>query len=418
MVPRDPSTRQAPAGAHRPACTPRPAARRRAVRTAILPVLLAAGLVLSGGVALAQPGDPAQPGPVLPGVPLPPFPTANPAPVAPDAPVPPGTVAPEVAGVPADPPAEPPPPRTADEARDRLRAVQHDAEALTEQWHAATDDFTAKQEEADRLRAAVDPLRAEADRARADEETYRRSLEDITLAFADDGRLDQFSALLTSTDPQAYLDQMSALETLSADRLVVLRELHDKVEHAAQTQVQADEATTQAQTAADAAHRAADDIAARKAEADTRIDEAEDLLRRLSPRELRELNGPEEDAPDADWGTGVGAEALRAAATKLGKPYSWGASGPNRFDCSGLTSWAYRQAGITLPRSSSAQAGVGRSVSWDELQPGDLVFYYSPVSHVGIYAGDGKMINAPQSGDVVKYQKVNRSVFSGARRVG
>ncbi|MCF7548319.1 C40 family peptidase [Pseudonocardia sp. WMMC193] len=211
---------------------------------------------------------------------------------------------------------------------------------------------------------------------------------------------------------------MSALETLSADRLVVLRELHDKVEHAAQTQAQADEATTQAQTAADAAHRAADDIAARKAEADTRIDEAEDLLRRLSPRELRELNGPEEDAPDADWGTGVGAEALRAAATKLGKPYSWGASGPNRFDCSGLTSWAYRQAGITLPRSSSAQAGVGRSVSWDELQPGDLVFYYSPVSHVGIYAGGGKMINAPQSGDVVKYQKVNRSVFSGARRVG
>lgn len=398
---------------------------RRIARAVVVPVLLAVSLPLSGAVAVAQPVGPAQPGPAqpapaLPGIPLPSIPTPNAVPGAPgagpDAPVvPPGTVVPDVAGVPSEP--EPAPPRTADEARERLRTVQHDAEALTEQWHAATDDLTAKQAEADRLREAVDPLRAEADRARGDEETYRRSLEDITLAFADDSGLDQFSALLTSTDPQSYLDQMSALETMSADRLVVLRDLHGKVEHAAQTQAQADEATAQAQAAADAAHRAADDIAARKAEADTRIDEAEALLRQLSPRELRDLNGPEEAAPDGDWGNGVGAEALRAAATKLGKPYSWGASGPNRFDCSGLTSWAFKQAGITLPRSSSAQAGIGRSVSWNELQPGDLVFYYSPVSHVGIYAGGGKMINAPQSGDVVKYQKVNRSVFSGARRV-
>jgi cell wall-associated NlpC family hydrolase len=84
----------------------------------------------------------------------------------------------------------------------------------------------------------------------------------------------------------------------------------------------------------------------------------------------------------------------------------WGASGPGSFDCSGLTSWAFKQAGITLPRSSSAQARVGTPVSWSEMQPGDLVFYYSPVSHVGIYAGGGNMWNAPHTGARVRLQHV------------
>jgi cell wall-associated NlpC family hydrolase len=116
-------------------------------------------------------------------------------------------------------------------------------------------------------------------------------------------------------------------------------------------------------------------------------------------------------------GSGVGVEALRAAQKQLGKAYGWGQEGPNQFDCSGLTFWAFKQAGVTLPRSSSQQARVGTPVSWDQLQTGDLVFYYQPVSHVGIYVSDGIMINAPQSGDSVRYQKVNRSVFSGARRL-
>jgi len=366
-------------------------------------------LPVGAGVAAAQPQ--------LPGIPLPaiPTPSATPAPGA-DPSVPPVPAVP-TAPLAVQPTPAPEPPHTPEEARQRLGDAQHEAEALTEQWHAATDDLAAKQEDADRLRAAVGPLRAAADHARADEEGYRRSLEGLTLAFADDGRLDQFSALLTSTDPQAFLDRMSALETLSADRLVALQELQGKVDRAARTQSDADDATAKAQTAADAAKQAADEIGARKADAERRIGEAEDLLKRLSPRERAEFNGPSEDAPDVALGTGVGVEALRAAATKLGRPYVWGASGPGSFDCSGLTSWAFKKVGITLPRSSSAQAKVGTPVSFADLQPGDLVFYYSPVSHVGIYAGGGKMINAPQSGDVVKYQRVDRAVFSGARRI-
>ncbi|WP_219420401.1 C40 family peptidase, partial [Pseudonocardia nigra] len=180
----------------------------------------------------------------------------------------------------------------------------------------------------------------------------------------------------------------------------------------------ADAAVARAQAAADEAARAEEEIEARKRAAEMRINEAEQLLDRLTPEERRERTGPDVAAPDVPIaGTGVGVEALRAAATQLGKGYRWGAEGPSNYDCSGLTYWAFKQAGVTLPRSSSQQATVGRSVSWDDMQPGDLVFYYDPVSHVGIYAGEGKMINAPQTGDVVKYQTVSSSAFSGGRRL-
>jgi peptidoglycan DL-endopeptidase CwlO len=124
-----------------------------------------------------------------------------------------------------------------------------------------------------------------------------------------------------------------------------------------------------------------------------------------------------EAAPKATAGTGVGAAALSAAMTKLGKPYSWGAVGPNAFDCSGLMLWAFQQAGVTLPRTSAAQSTFGTAVSKADLRPGDLVFFYSPVSHVGMYVGDGKIINATQSGDPVKISNMAYLPFHNARRV-
>jgi cell wall-associated NlpC family hydrolase len=90
-----------------------------------------------------------------------------------------------------------------------------------------------------------------------------------------------------------------------------------------------------------------------------------------------------------------------------GKPYVWAASGPGSFDCSGLVQYAYAAAGISLPHSSSAQASMGQSVSRADLQPGDLVAFYSPVSHIGIYIGNGMMVHAPTSGDVVKVASID-----------
>jgi peptidoglycan DL-endopeptidase CwlO len=315
------------------------------------------------------------------------------------------------------PSSQPAKPTTAADAQDQLTQVQREAEALTEQWHAAQDDLESKKSQVGTLQQAIGPARDAADKAKADEETYRKTVDELTLSTFESGNLDQFNALLASKSPQQFLDQMSALETIAADKKVALDGLIAVVDTATKAQHDADDAVRRAQSAVDDAAKAEQDLEGRKKDAEIRIDEAEKLLKQLSPAQVRDRNGPDVDAPALPGGTGVGVLALKAAATQLGKPYVWGATGPGSYDCSGLTSFAFKKAGVTLPRSSSAQATVGSSVSFDQMQPGDLVFYYHPVSHVGIYAGDGKMINAPQSGDVVRYQAVSTSAFSGARRL-
>lgn len=115
--------------------------------------------------------------------------------------------------------------------------------------------------------------------------------------------------------------------------------------------------------------------------------------------------------------TGKAAVALRAALGKRGRPYVWGASGPSSFDCSGLTMWAYKQAGVNLPHFTGAQYNAGRHVSRSQLHPGDLVFFYADHHHVGMYVGAGKMVDAPHTGDVVKVESFGNRPFSGGVRV-
>jgi cell wall-associated NlpC family hydrolase len=110
--------------------------------------------------------------------------------------------------------------------------------------------------------------------------------------------------------------------------------------------------------------------------------------------------------------------AIDTAMAQQGAPYVWAADGPSSFDCSGLTQFAYAAAGISLPHSSRMQSQMGQQVSRDQLQPGDLVFFYSPVSHVGIYIGNGQMVHAPTSGDVVKVASVDSMYgFSHGTRI-
>jgi cell wall-associated NlpC family hydrolase len=109
--------------------------------------------------------------------------------------------------------------------------------------------------------------------------------------------------------------------------------------------------------------------------------------------------------------------AVQHALGKVGAPYRYGATGPNAFDCSGLVSWAFKQAGVSLPRTSKAQSQVGTPVSRDDLRPGDLVFFYNPVSHVGIYIGDGKIVHASNKKSPVKISGMGGMKFNSARRV-
>jgi peptidoglycan DL-endopeptidase CwlO len=113
----------------------------------------------------------------------------------------------------------------------------------------------------------------------------------------------------------------------------------------------------------------------------------------------------------------VGAQALQAALTKRGDPYVWGAAGPSAFDCSGLVVWAYAQEGITLPHFTGDQWNAGMHVSRSDLEPGDLVFFYPDISHVGIYLGDGLMVDAPDFGETVQVQPVFWADYVGAVRI-
>ena len=113
----------------------------------------------------------------------------------------------------------------------------------------------------------------------------------------------------------------------------------------------------------------------------------------------------------------VGTTALRAALTQRGKPYVWGAAGPDAYDCSGLVVWAFAQEGISLPHYTGSLWNSGMHVSRDQLEPGDLVFFFADISHVGIYLGNGLMVDAPSAGQVVQVQPVFWSAYVGAVRI-
>jgi peptidoglycan DL-endopeptidase CwlO len=122
-------------------------------------------------------------------------------------------------------------------------------------------------------------------------------------------------------------------------------------------------------------------------------------------------------SPSSVTGEGVAVQALRHALTQQGKPYVWGAAGPNAYDCSGLVQWAYKQVGVSLPHNAAMQSVLGKPVARADLRPGDLVFFYTPVSHVGIYVGDGKILNAATTGQPVKISSMQYLPFHNARRL-
>lgn len=316
----------------------------------------------------------------------------------------------------ADPPTPPTPPSASDSAK-RLAAAQHEAEQLTEQWHAAQDRMEAKQGEAQRAKAAVESARRAALEARANEDRFRVQADQVAADALEGGRLDQLHALVLSDSPNDFLDQMTTLDIFTADQLAVLEHMAELVAVSTRAQADADSAATRAQRVADEARVSVQEIGMRKKQADARIEQAEKLLGLLSPAE-RAARTRDTGAPvGVVLGNSKGAMALRVAMTRISMPYMWGATGPNAFDCSGLMYWAFKAVGIILPRSADAQSLVGRPVARSDLQPGDMVFFYTPVSHVGFYAGNGKVLNAVQTGDFVRYSDLDRMDYHSARRL-
>lgn len=121
-------------------------------------------------------------------------------------------------------------------------------------------------------------------------------------------------------------------------------------------------------------------------------------------------------AVKAAYASSKAARAVAYAKAHLGDPYVYGAAGPNAFDCSGLTMRAWQAAGVKLPHNTNAQYAAAKHISKSQLRPGDLVFFYSGMSHVGLYVGNGKVIHAPRPGTPVQYIKMSYMPYAGAAR--
>ncbi len=162
-----------------------------------------------------------------------------------------------------------------------------------------------------------------------------------------------------------------------------------------------------------------DELAQEKATIDKKLAEAKTLLGDLEA-EQREavVSAQHRPAPPSVPASGRAAAAVSYAMAQVGEAYVYGAAGPNAFDCSGLTMMAWAQAGVSLPHSSSAQYSSGPHVAESELRPGDLVFYYSPISHVGMYIGNGMIVNAENPSTGVRVTGLHSMPYVGAVRPG
>lgn len=304
-------------------------------------------------------------------------------------------------------------------ANDVVRALAEAnarAEAANEAAMGAREQLPVRRAEADRTRKAADAARAAVGTARQALDQAYVAVDQLTRSTYQGGDLDQLGALLSSPTPQAYLDKVELLDTVSSANRAVLQRYLDASAAAEGAQRDADARATDASRAADDAARTLEDATRTKAQADRDVAAANAALSRLSRGDRALLRaGGITNFPTNIPGDGLGVAALRAALTRQGAPYVWGATGPNTFDCSGLVQWAYRQIGVGMPRVAAAQQQVGEAISPDQAQPGDLIFFGNPAYHVGIYVGDGKFLEAPQSGDVVKVAPVRS--FTSIRRI-
>ncbi|PKW15158.1 NlpC/P60 family protein [Saccharopolyspora spinosa] len=305
--------------------------------------------------------------------------------------------------------ADPQLPNNASDAAKQVQELQHQAEQLTEDAKKAEDDHNAKKDELDRANQEAGQAEQVANQARAEEERFRGKVDQLTHASYQGARLNKLSALLVSETPDDFLDRASALDVLAKDN-------NDAVKAVSSARQQAETAEHAAQDARNRAVQAEADAARIAEDLDQKTKAMQDQIAKARQR-YNELSSADRDSLKSDGETGVGSiggagaavAAVNAALSKQGSSYVWGAKGPSTFDCSGLTYWAYKNAGVTIGGSTKTQVGEGRSVSASDLKPGDLIFFYSPVSHVAMYIGNGKAVHAPTEGDVVKvadYKKI------------
>ncbi|KUL38729.1 C40 family peptidase [Streptomyces regalis] len=307
--------------------------------------------------------------------------------------------------------------------------VKAKVDRLYQEAEVATEKYNGAKEKADAAERRIRTLQDEAARRTERLNSAREALGSMAAAQYRDGGVDPSLQLALSDDPDRYLDGAEFAERAGNRQAASVASVREQLREIEQLR--------------GAAHVELTSLRSRQAELQRhkntitgKLDTARSLLTRLTAEErarLGEGTGGTNRAARSSTGArdalttpgtataqapnSRAASAISYAYTKLGSPYVWGATGPDAFDCSGLTQAAYRSAGISLPRTTYAQIDAGRRVSRAELLPGDLVFFYSGISHVGLYIGNGQMIHAPNPSAPVRVAPLDEMPFAGATRV-
>jgi peptidoglycan DL-endopeptidase CwlO len=333
----------------------------------------------------------------------------------------------------------------ADDALAKLNELSRQAEQTTESMHSAQLDLDNKLavQHAAEAKHAADTTALES--ARSQLATFQTSVNKIAAAQYMGGRPDGLDALLTATSPQGLIDQMSIQRVMATEMSSQMKSFREVGTQAAVAEEASAKSAAEAKTAAEQAAAVRADLQSKQSQLQTQIAIVKAQYEALSPNQRQALAAlppaspipppaplpPNDPAiiaapappgaiPPGDMappgGEPEAATVIQAALSRIGSPYSWGGSGPNAFDCSGLVMWSFQQAGISLPHSSQALASGGQPVSKDQMQPGDVVNYYSDASHSAIYIGDGMMVHASTYGTPVRVAPVDNAPIYNVRR--
>jgi cell wall-associated NlpC family hydrolase len=337
----------------------------------------------------------------------------------------------------------------ADDALAKLNELSRQAEQTTESMHSAQLDLNNKlavQQAADAKHTA-DAAAVESTKSQL--ATFQSSVDKLAAAQYMGGRTDGMDAMLTATSPQGLIDQLAVQRVMAAEMSAQMKSYRDIGQQAALAEEASANSAAEAKTAAEQAAAVRADLQSKQSRLQLQIAVVKGQYLALTPNQREALAAmpppPAPPAPDAlppaddpgvlaappggippgdmappggiqGGGAPEAAAVIQAALSRIGSPYSWGGSGPNAFDCSGLVMWSFQQAGIALPHSSQALAQGGQPVAQDQMQPGDLVTYYSDASHVAIYIGDGMMVHASTYGTPVRVAPVDNAPIFNIRR--
>ncbi|MFC8246434.1 C40 family peptidase [Streptomyces chartreusis] len=298
--------------------------------------------------------------------------------------------------------------------------VKAKVDKLYEEAEQATEKYNGAKEKQEKLQKEISTIQDNVARGQEDLNELRDSMGLAAAAQYRTGSIDSSVQLFLSSDPDDYLDKASTMDQLSAQQVESLKKVQEKQRELAQQRAEASEklkdlASTRTE------------LGKKKKQVQGKLAEAQKLLNTLTAAEKAALAAEEQrasrsaadrvDLGNTGSASGRAMAAFQAAQSQIGKPYVYGATGTASYDCSGLTSWAYAQAGVSIPRTSQAQASYGTHLSMSELKVGDLVIFYGDLHHVGLYAGNGQVLHAPRSGTVVRYESINNMPFQFGVRI-